>query len=99
MSKQRLSVSLRPQELELITRLAWYRKVSRSRIVAELVESSAEPLQRIATILELAEKANASYKRDMSAVVGNAAKSIDELYRQALDQVEVVQHRTEKKRH
>ena len=55
--KPRITISLEPHRHELVRRVALLRRVSMSAVVSELVDTVAEPLERLCVVAEAAQKA------------------------------------------
>lgn len=85
-TKPRITITLEPHRHELLRRVASARGVTMSSVVAELVETVAEPLERMCVVVEAANRApgevEAGLRQAMTAVDRNfrhhAAKAIEQ---------------------
>lgn len=71
-TKPRINVTLEPHRYELFKRLAALQGVSMSALVADLLETIAEPMERVCVVLEAALKAPAELKTGLRAAVDRA---------------------------
>ena len=84
--KPRITITLEPHRHELLRRVAAARGVTMSSVVAELVETVAEPLERMCVVVEAANRApgevEAGLRQAMTAVDRNfrhhAEKAIEQ---------------------
>ena len=72
----RIAVTLSPANYRILRRLADLQGRSMSRIVGELVAEMAPSLDRVADVVELAAKAQASVRDEIRAAVADAESSI-----------------------
>lgn len=72
----RIAVTLSPEHYRVLRRLADLQGRSMSRIVGELISEMAPSLDRVADVVELAAKAQASVRDEIRAAVGDAEASI-----------------------
>lgn len=71
-TKPRINVTLEQHRFELFKRLAALQGVSMSSLVAELLETVAEPMERVCVVLEAAAKAPGDLKTGLRAAVDRA---------------------------
>ena len=71
-TKPRINVTLEPHRFELYKRLAALQGVSMSSLVAELLETVAEPMERVCVVLEAAKTAPSSVLNGLRSAIGKA---------------------------
>lgn len=73
-SKPRITITLEPHRHVVLKRLAALQGVSMSYLVADLVETVAEPLERVLAVMEAAKKAPGEVKQGLRAAVAAAER-------------------------
>lgn len=85
--KPRVNVTLEPHRYDLLKRLAGLQGVSMSYLIADLLETVAEPLERVCVVLEAASKAPDNVKDGLRAALYRAERVLlpqaDEFMEQA----------------
>ena len=99
MSKVRMSVSLKPQEKEVLQQLAYYRGVPASRVLSELVEVAYEPLCKLAILMGKASQAKAVFNRDMRQALDGISSDIEGLLGEALEGLDAIDQLVDEKKH
>lgn len=75
-NKPRINVTLEPHRYALFKRLAALQGVSMSALIAELMETVADPMERVCVVLEAAAKAPGDLKSGLRAAVDRAEATL-----------------------
>ena len=89
-NKPRVMVTLDPSVYETLSRLAELQGSSRSRVVADLLESIHPPLQRTVALLDAAKEAPQQVKDGLRSTVEDLEREISGQSREALGQLDWV---------
>lgn len=88
-TKPRINVTLEQHRYDMFKRVAALQGVSMSALVAELLETVAEPMERVCVVLEAAAKAPGDLKAGLRAAVDRAEATLIPNAVQALDQFDL----------
>jgi hypothetical protein len=87
--KPRIAVTLEQHRYDMLKRLAAAQGVSMSHLVADLLETVAEPLERVCAVLEAAKKAPQDVKDGLKAAAIKSEAQFMPLATEALDQLDM----------
>lgn len=88
-NKPRINVTLEPHRYHLFKRMAALQGVSMSALIGELLETVADPVERVCVILEAAQKAPGDLKAGLRAAVDRAESSLLPAAQAAVDQFDL----------
>lgn len=87
--KPRVAVTLEPHRYDMLKRLASLQGVSMSHLLADLVETVAEPLERVVVVLEAAKRAPDQVKDGLRAAVLKSEAEVLPMATKALSQLDM----------
>lgn len=90
--KPRITITLAPHRHELLRRVAALQGMSMSAVVVDLIETVAEPLERVGVILEAAKNAPQQMKDGLKAATDAAERELLPLQQQASQQLDFLLH-------
>lgn len=87
--KPRIAVTLEPHRYDMLKRLAALQGASMSSLISELLESVAEPLERVCVVLEAAKKAPHDVREGLRVATLKAEAAYTPLIAESLDQIDM----------
>lgn len=88
-TKPRVNVTLDPHRYELLKRLATLQGVSMSYLISDLLETVADPLERVCVVLEAASKAPQNVKEGLRSALDKAEREFLPRAAEVMDQADL----------
>lgn len=88
-TKPRVNVTLEPHRYELLKRLAALQGVSMSYLISDLLDTVAEPLERVCVVLEAASKAPQNVKEGLRTALDKAEREFLPRAAEVMDQADL----------
>lgn len=88
-TKPRVNVTLEPHRYDLLKRVAALQGVSMSYLISDLLETVAEPLERVCVLLEAASKAPQNVKEGLRSALDKAEREFLPRAAEAMSQADL----------